>query len=531
MRSRQPAAVPPITEPRQLELLRSLSRALGLEIRIRDLAGRVLLAFPSRGDRSGATLATSPWPRGPGAIGTIEIGGGEWPAPPGAGRLAQEIARCLQVDARRRARRAGLAASRAQVDRDLALARLFAWDEISAPVPHIVSGALTATVAEAMGRGWILVGLAGHGLTFAEPADAEGDREPPPGWPSWDDVALEVHGFCPGLERCWFTADLAGGAAAGQEPGDLAGGAAAGQEPGDPAALRADGLPVSVDGRVAGFVAWVRFSPGAGRDRADHESPRRSGVRPDGGQRQDDCRGSAAGLTLAQRRLLERLARHAAQRLGALQQRSEMLGFLFTTLKSLVAAVDAKDHYTRGHSERVHYLAVRAGEILDLDPQALRDLSYAALLHDVGKIGIPRAILTKTGALTAEEWEAVRRHPQRGCQVVEPIPQLAGTMPAIRHHHEHYDGSGYPDGLAGETIPRLARIIAVADAFDAITSQRTYSRRQSCEEAVEILRSQAGRLFDPEAVEAVAQVVAQELSAGTLSFEAQRETPESRRTG
>jgi len=491
MRTWSSSVAPPIAEPRQIEVLRSLSHAAGIEIRVRDLAGRVVHTLAPASAPQPPPVARGSW-----ATGTLEITPRERSAgvrsvrsgDPHAGRLAREIARCLEADGRRRERRRRLAASRAQLDRDLALARLFAWDQVSAPVPDIVSSALTATVAEAMGSGWALVGLAGHGLTYAEPADGEANRQPPAGWSSWDDLALELHGFCPGVEGTWFMADLTRGAAASPT-----GGASA--------PLCADGLPVTVEGRVVGFVAWVRFRLGA------------------------DCH-LAPRLAPPHRRLIERLARHAAQHLGALQQRSEMLGFLFTTLKSLVAAVDAKDHYTRGHSERVHYLAVRAGEVLDLDPQALRDLSYAALLHDVGKIGIPRAILTKASALTPEEWEAVRRHPERGCKVVEPIPQLAGTIPAIRHHHEHYDGSGYPDGLMGEAIPLLARIIAVADAFDAITSQRTYSRRRSCEEAVEILRRQAARLFDPRAVEAVAQVVSQELSAGTLSFEVQRETPD-----
>jgi HD-GYP domain-containing protein (c-di-GMP phosphodiesterase class II) len=458
MLARQSTVAPPRLDVQQERLLHGISRVTGLDVRILDAAGRVVLAAPREPERPGH----------------------------GADRLARGLARCLGAEAERRERLDRLSNTRARLERDLALARLFAWDDAAAPVPDIVSGALTATVATAMGSGWTVVALAGHGFTYAEPADEDASSDPPPGWASWDELALEVHGRCPGTDGTWFTADLEGSA-----PPDAGAGAID--------ALRADGLPVTVDGRVAGFVAWLR--PGAGP----------AGTR-------------CANLEPAGRRLLERLARHASQRLAALQLRSEMFGFLFTTLKSLVAAVDAKDHYTRGHSERVHYLAVRAGEVLDLDPQALRDLSYAALLHDVGKIGIPRAILTKSSSLTPEEWNEVRRHPERGCRVVEPIPQLAGTIPAIRHHHEHFDGSGYPDGLAGEAIPLLARILAVADAFDAITSQRTYSHRQSCEQAVAILRQQAQRLFDPRAVAAVAQVVSQELSAGTLSFEAQRAT-------
>jgi hypothetical protein len=483
MRPWSKIAAAPLVDASQIRLLGAISGLAGVEIRIRDQGGRIVWAVPAVPQASGVPaqerMGAAILEVAPSARSSCPERGGRL-----AAKLAGEVARCWRADAQRRSRRSRLTATRAHLQRDLALARLFAWDEVSAQVPDIVSTALTATVAADMGSGWTLVGLAGRGFTYAEPAGEDADRDPPPGWTSWDDLAFELHGLCPGAAETWFTADLLGGTPEGTVAGESI-------------PLRADGLPVVVEGRVAGFVAWLRPSRGAG---ATHPAP----------------------LSRAKRRLLERLGRHAAQRLGVLQLQSEMLGFLFTTLKSLVAAVDAKDHYTRGHSERVHYLAVRAGEVLDLDPQALRDLSYAALLHDIGKIGIARAILTKTTTLTPEEWDAVRRHPERGCKVVEPIPQLAGTMEAIRHHHEHYDGSGYPDGLAGEAIPLLARIIAVADAFDAITSQRTYSKSRSCEDAVAILRLQVGRLFDPRAVEAVAQVVSQELSAGTLSFEVQR---------
>jgi HD-GYP domain-containing protein (c-di-GMP phosphodiesterase class II) len=124
--------------------------------------------------------------------------------------------------------------------------------------------------------------------------------------------------------------------------------------------------------------------------------------------------------------------------------------------------------------------------------------------------------------LTDEEWAVIRTHPERGCQVIQPIPQLAAALPAIRHHHERYGGGGYPDGLTAAQIPLLARIIAVADAFDAITSSRPYTQAQSCEEGLRILSRTAGVRYDPEVVAAVREVVEREVSEGSFAFEPQR---------
>ncbi len=220
--------------------------------------------------------------------------------------------------------------------------------------------------------------------------------------------------------------------------------------------------------------------------------------------------------------ILEGLANHIGQTLGSVQLESELHGFLFDTAKSLVAAVDAKDPYTRGHSERVHYLAVRAGQELGLDPLVLRNLSWAALLHDIGKIGIPESLLCKSGTPTEDEWRMLRSHPDRGCRVIEPIPQLADALPGIRHHHEQFQGGGYPADLVGDQIPYLARIICVADAFDAITSNRPYTAGSSCQEALAILARLAGTKFDPEVVLAVSEVVRCEIASGSMAFEALR---------
>lgn len=216
------------------------------------------------------------------------------------------------------------------------------------------------------------------------------------------------------------------------------------------------------------------------------------------------------------------LANRIGNIFASIHLQSELHGFLFNTVKSLVAAVDAKDPYTRGHSERVHYLAVRLGERLGLSPEAMRDLSWSALLHDIGKIGIPVSVLTKAGSLSEEEWEQIREHPVRGCNVIEPIPQLASSLPGIRYHHERLDGSGYPQGLMGDEIPLQARIIAIADAFDAITSNRVYSRHNKCEAALNMLRETTGTHYDTAVMAKLEHVVREEIDSGSLAFEALR---------
>ena len=144
------------------------------------------------------------------------------------------------------------------------------------------------------------------------------------------------------------------------------------------------------------------------------------------------------------------------------------------TIRSLAAAVDAKDPYTRGHAERVAALAVEIGRELGLGPEALQALEYGGILHDIGKIGIPDAILAKAGALAPDEMALVRGHPRIGAEIVAGVEFLAGAVPAIRGHHERWDGTGYPDRLAGEAIPLVARIVNIADTWDACTSRRPY---------------------------------------------------------
>ncbi len=170
------------------------------------------------------------------------------------------------------------------------------------------------------------------------------------------------------------------------------------------------------------------------------------------------------------------------------------------TLASLISALDARDRETEGHSLRVSYMATKLGKTLGFSYQQLKVLERGSLLHDIGKIGISDTILHKPGPLNENEWKIMKQHPDIGARIVEGIPFLQDTIPLIRHHQERWNGTGYPDGLAGEEIPTLARMFSIVDAFDALTSNRPYRERISIEEALQYLREQSGILFDPNIV-------------------------------
>jgi putative nucleotidyltransferase with HDIG domain len=165
-------------------------------------------------------------------------------------------------------------------------------------------------------------------------------------------------------------------------------------------------------------------------------------------------------------------------------------------LKALVAATEAKDAYTRGHSRRVTELSVKLGQRLGLPADALRKLAWGAELHDIGKIGIPDAVLNKEGRLTPDERDLVEQHPVIGWEIARQTRSLQDLLDIIRSHHERIDGSGYPDGLAGEDIPMAARIVAVADVWDAVTSTRSYRSAWPVDRALEIMREGRGTQFD-----------------------------------
>jgi HD-GYP domain-containing protein (c-di-GMP phosphodiesterase class II) len=167
----------------------------------------------------------------------------------------------------------------------------------------------------------------------------------------------------------------------------------------------------------------------------------------------------------------------------------------------LINSLEAKDRYTKGHSGRVAQYAVLLARGMGYDEEGLKRVEQAALLHDIGKLAIPDAVLNKPGKLTRQELALVKSHPARGCAIIQSIDSLSDKAPGIRHHHEWMDGSGYPDGLRGEDIPLDARIIAVADVYDAITSLRAYRQPLSRPAAVDLLRHEAGAHLDPRCVE------------------------------
>ncbi len=177
------------------------------------------------------------------------------------------------------------------------------------------------------------------------------------------------------------------------------------------------------------------------------------------------------------------------------------------TIRSLASAIDAKDPYTRGHSERVAALSVEIGGEVGLDEHALRSLRYAGILHDIGKIGVPEQVLRKPDRLTPEERTLVKSHAVVGAEIVEGIDFLNVAEPAIRHHHERWDGTGYPDGIAGDAIPLLARIINAADTWDACTSERPYQRAYSAPEVLAILDGLRGAQIDPAVHDAILRVL------------------------
>jgi putative nucleotidyltransferase with HDIG domain len=194
-----------------------------------------------------------------------------------------------------------------------------------------------------------------------------------------------------------------------------------------------------------------------------------------------------------------------AQDVRALYRRSQRA--IYQSLCGLANALEAKDAYTRGHSERVAGLSRRIAMALDRPPAEVEVVGQAGLLHDIGKIGVPESILGKTGPLTEAEWAVMRRHPVIGAQIVAPFEFLAAGAQAVRHHHERWDGSGYPDGLRGDQIPLGARIVAVADVLDALTSARPYRPALRLEAALDHLRAQAGRTLDATVVQALLEVM------------------------
>jgi len=194
--------------------------------------------------------------------------------------------------------------------------------------------------------------------------------------------------------------------------------------------------------------------------------------------------------------------------IARLKQAAEENRELFLgSIRMLAAAIDEKDPYTRGHSDRVAKYSLMIGQQLHLSPEELDRLRIAALLHDVGKIGVDDRVLKKPGALTAEEFEIMKQHPSKGANIMRPVAQLKEMLPGIELHHEHVNGKGYPYGLKGDEIPMMARIISVSDVLDAMTTNRPYQSAKDIDEALEVIRKLAGTKFDVKVVEALEAIV------------------------
>lgn len=201
-------------------------------------------------------------------------------------------------------------------------------------------------------------------------------------------------------------------------------------------------------------------------------------------------------------------AEEKQQHIEELKEKQAQLAQLYlATIKTLALAIDAKDQYTHQHIVRVQRYAVAIAEEMGLDEMTLEAVRTGALLHDIGKLGVPEYVLLKPGRLTADEYEKIKQHPSIGAAILEPVEFPWPVIPMVKHHHERWDGTGYPDGLKGEDIPLTARIMAVADVYDAMTSTRSYRQAWTHERTLDMIREDAGRHFDPVVVDAFLRVI------------------------
>ena len=222
-------------------------------------------------------------------------------------------------------------------------------------------------------------------------------------------------------------------------------------------------------------------------------------------------------LELIEMRRLDMLIREeVALRTAELEQEKESLRLMSVSIaETLINAMEAKDVYLRGHSQRVAELAGQIAEEMDLGETMCEDLKVAGRLHDVGKIGIREAILNKPDRLTSEEFEHVKQHVQIGLDILAPLFHLKTPLNYVEHHHERWDGAGYPRGLSAESIPLGARILCAADTFDALTSKRAYREPMTPMAALEHLKVDIGTQFDPSVYDALLRVITKRLGTGS----------------
>jgi HD-GYP domain-containing protein (c-di-GMP phosphodiesterase class II) len=207
---------------------------------------------------------------------------------------------------------------------------------------------------------------------------------------------------------------------------------------------------------------------------------------------------------------LEESVRDRTKQLDA--KNRELRTAYIETIRALAEAIDAKDAYTRGHSERVAVYSSRISHQMGLQTELIERIYFAGLLHDVGKIGIPDAIIAKPGRLDPEEYESIQRHPEIGARILEPVEFLRSIVPCVRHHHEWFDGSrsGYPDRLAGDHIPLPSRVIVIADTVEAMTSDRPYRKGLPLDAVVRELHKFSGTQFDPVVIDAFLKLLEDE---------------------
>lgn len=219
-----------------------------------------------------------------------------------------------------------------------------------------------------------------------------------------------------------------------------------------------------------------------------------------------DSRSLTGAFAEADLELLALIGNQAGVAIHRAQLIAQLEKFFFDTIRAIVATIDAKDGYTHRHSERVAAFASRVAGELGMAQEQIEAVKLSALLHDLGKIGVPESILNKPGKLTKEEFDEIKKHPVHGVDILNHIksPRFEAIIPGVRHHHEKWDGSGYPDGLGGEDIPFLGRLLAVADVLDALSSDRSYRRGLGFDKTVEIIVQDAGTHFDPRIAEAAA---------------------------